>query len=102
MKLGIMQPYFFPYLGYFRLLNSVDRWIAFDEVQFIDKGWINRNRILHTNKSKEWQYITLPLYNKSRFDKISEISIDMQQNWRANILGKLTLYQKIAPFTVTL
>ena len=93
-----MQPYFFPYLGYFRLLNSVDRWIAFDEVQFIDKGWINRNRILHTNKSKEWQYITLPLYNKSRFDKISEISIDMQQNWRANILGKLTLYQKIAPF----
>ena len=47
MKLGIMQPYFFPYIGYFQLMKHVDQWVVFDDIQFIDKGWINRNRILH-------------------------------------------------------
>ena len=47
MKLAVMQPYFFPYLGYFDLINQVDTWIVFDIVQFIRHGWINRNRILH-------------------------------------------------------
>lgn len=46
MKLAIMQPYFFPYLGYFQLINAVDTFIIYDNVQFIRRGWINRNRIL--------------------------------------------------------
>jgi len=46
MKLGIMQPYFFPYLGYFSLIKYVDKFILLDEVQYIRHGWINRNRIL--------------------------------------------------------
>ena len=61
MKLAIMQPYFFPYIGYFQLLNYLDFWIVFDNIQYIDKGWINRNRILHPELKKEWQYITIPL-----------------------------------------
>lgn len=46
MKVGIMQPYFFPYIGYWQLINVVDRFIIYDDVNYIKKGWINRNRIL--------------------------------------------------------
>ena len=95
---GIMQPYLFPYIGYFQLMNAVDRWIVFDEIQFIDKGWINRNRILHPDVGKEWQYITVPLANRGQFDKICDISIKSDIDWRSQILGKLTHYNKIAPF----
>lgn len=98
MKLGIMQPYFFPYIGYFQLINAVDRWIAFDDIQFIDKGWINRNRVLHPDPVKEWQYITLPLDKRGQFDKICDISIKSQVDWRSQILGKLTSYKKKAPY----
>ncbi len=46
MKLGIMQPYFFPYLGYWQLMNAVDEYLIIDDVNFIKNGYINRNRIL--------------------------------------------------------
>lgn len=97
MKLAIMQPYFFPYIGYFQLMNTVDLWVAFDDIQFIDKGWINRNRILHPDINKEWQFITLPLSKRGQFDKICDISIKSDINWREQILGKLTSYKKKAP-----
>ncbi len=98
MKLGIMQPYFFPYIGYFQLIRAVDLWIAFDDIQFIDKGWINRNRILHPETAKEWQFITLPLAKRGQFDKISDIRIKSDVDWRSQILGKLTAYKKRAPY----
>lgn len=46
MKIAIMQPYFLPYIGYFQLINSVDKFVIYDDVQFIKSGWINRNKIL--------------------------------------------------------
>lgn len=46
MKLGIMQPYYFPYLGYIQLMNAVDQFVILDHVQFAKRGWIHRNRIL--------------------------------------------------------
>jgi len=46
MILGIMQPYFFPYIGYFALMRVTEQWIVFDTPQYIRKGWINRNRVL--------------------------------------------------------
>lgn len=45
MKTGIMQPYFFPYLGYWQLMNEVDTYVIFDDVAFIRGGWIKRNQI---------------------------------------------------------
>lgn len=98
MKLAIMQPYFFPYLGYFQLMQKSDTWIVFDNVQFIDKGWINRNRILHPNIGKEWQYITLPLDNRKQFSKISSLRIKDSEEWEKNIFGKLSFYKKKAPY----
>jgi len=46
MNLGIMQPYFLPYIGYFQLLASVDQFIVYDNIKYTKKGWINRNRML--------------------------------------------------------
>ncbi len=46
MKPAIMQPYFFPYIGYFQLINAVDKFVILDNVNYINKGWINRNRML--------------------------------------------------------
>lgn len=46
MKVAIMQPYLFPYIGYFQLIHSVDTFVTLDNVNFIKKGWINKNQIL--------------------------------------------------------
>jgi WbqC-like protein family len=46
MKVAIMQPYFFPYIGYFQLIGSVDLFVIYDNIKYTKKGWINRNRIL--------------------------------------------------------
>lgn len=51
MKIAIMQPYLFPYIGYFQLINAVDYFVIYDDVQFIKGGWINRNRVLLNNKA---------------------------------------------------
>ncbi|MBE6062867.1 MAG: hypothetical protein E7207_04745 [Clostridium butyricum] len=52
MKIGIMQPYLFPYIGYFQLIKSVDKFVVCDDVQYIKQGWINRNRILINGQPK--------------------------------------------------
>ena len=98
MKLAIMQPYFFPYIGHFQLMKNVDRWIVADDLQFIDKGWITRNRILHPDAKKEWIYILIPLKNRRSFDKINNINIDGTQNWKSLILGRLSHYKNKAPY----
>jgi hypothetical protein len=46
MKVGIMQPYFLPYIGYFQLISAVDLFIVYDNIKYTKKGWINRNRLL--------------------------------------------------------
>ena len=53
-----MQPYFFPYIGYFKLINAVDKFIIYDDVNYIKRGWINRNNILINGKSN---LINLPI-----------------------------------------
>src|SRR5690349_20303640 len=95
MKLGIMQPYFFPYLGYFDLINYTDRWIVFDDVQYIRHGWINRNRILHPKDG--WSYIVVPVRH-TRQMHIREVTIAEDGKWKKRILGQLHNYQKKAPY----
>ncbi len=95
MRLGIMQPYFFPYLGYFDLINCADRWIVFDDVQYIRHGWINRNRILHP--AGGWSYIIVPV-KSSRESLIREVKILDDGKWKRRILGQLQTYKKGAPY----
>ena len=69
MKVGIMQPYFLPYMGYFQLINAVDTFVLHDNVKFTKKGWIHRNRILVGGKTK---LFTVPLEKGSDALSISE------------------------------
>lgn len=69
MKLAVMQPYFFPYIGYFQLVAAVDRLVVLDDVNFIKQGWINRNRILVACRPF---LFSLPLQHPSSFRPIHE------------------------------
>lgn len=97
MKLGIMQPYFLPYLGYFSLIKHTDKWVVFDTVQYKNRAWINRNRILSESKDGI-SYITVPVVRQSRNMLISDTLIDNSQKWREKINGQITFYKKKAPF----
>jgi len=83
MKLAIMQPYFFPYIGYFQLLKAVDKFVIFDDVNFIKKGWINRNRILLDNKAHPF---TLPVEKASQNKRINELLIADDGKWKNKLL----------------
>lgn len=72
MKLAIMQPYLFPYLGYFQLIHAVDTFVVYDDVNFIKGGWINRNFILANGKK---QLLTLPLKGASSNRLINQIEV---------------------------
>lgn len=96
MKLGIMQPYFFPYMGHFSLIAAVDEWVVFDITQYTPKSWMNRNRILHPKTG--WQYITVPLSNSSISIKTHEAKVLNLSEAKANILGKLSHYKKKSPY----
>jgi hypothetical protein len=72
MKLAIMQPYLFPYVGYFQLINSVETFVVYDDVNFISQGWINRNNILVEGRKHR---ITLQVRGASSFKLINELSV---------------------------
>ena len=91
-----MQPYFFPYLGYFSLIKHTDKFILLDTVKFIRHGWIDRNRILKHDNG--WMYIKVPLQKHSSNTLIKDIKIDSSKDWREKIISQLQLYRKKAPF----
>lgn len=95
MKVGIMQPYFFPYLGYFSLIKHTDRFILLDEVQFIRHGWIERNRVLKQNT--DWLYIKVPILKEGRETIIKDVKINNSNNWKQAIISQLAVYKRIAP-----
>lgn len=72
MKLGIMQPYFLPYIGYWQLLAAVDVFVVYDNIQYTKKGWINRNRFLQNGRDA---LFTIPLRKDSDFLDISQRSV---------------------------
>jgi hypothetical protein len=96
MTVAIMQPYFFPYLGYFSLIKNTNLFVLLDEVQFIRHGWIERNRILKPDVG--WQYVSCPLVKHSRETPIKHIKIRNETNWKKKILAQLVHYKKRAPF----
>ncbi|MBI1423219.1 MAG: hypothetical protein GC149_07125 [Gammaproteobacteria bacterium] len=77
MKLAIMQPYFFPYLGYFQMIHAVDSFVVYDDVNYIKRGWINRNNILAQG---DRQLVTLPLQGASQNRLINQINIGNRKN----------------------
>lgn len=95
MRVGIMQPYLFPYIGYFQLMNAVDEFVLYDNIEFTKKGWINRNRILVNEKDA---YISLPLKKDSDFLDVRERSL--AENWpseKKKMLNRIIGSYKNAP-----
>ncbi len=96
MTLAVMQPYFFPYLGYFQLINAADRFILADEVQYIRHGWINRNRV--QNQNGDCTYIIAPVQKHPLKTTIKNIAVVPGKNWKKEVLKKLESYKRKAPF----
>jgi hypothetical protein len=96
MKLAIMQPYLFPYIGYFQLLAAVDKFVIYDDVNFIKGGWINRNNILINKKSN---LFTVPLNKASSYTLINETKINLKfyNIWKVKFLRSLEQSYKKAP-----
>ena len=95
MRLAIMQPYFLPYIGYFQLMSVVDKFVLLDDVNFINRGWINRNRIA-VNGEPYW--MTLPLIKASQNRLINEIEIFDDAAWKRKILRTVELSYRRAPY----
>lgn len=97
MKLAVMQPYLFPYIGYFQLINAVDKFVVYDDVNFIKQGWINRNSILVGEKAF---LFTVPLENQSSFQKINETLLNQKfySSWAGKFLKTIEQNYKKAPF----
>lgn len=91
-----MQPYFFPYIGYFQLINSVDEFVIYDNIQYTKKGWINRNRILLNGKDT---LFTVPLKKDSDF--LDVVNREISKDWikdRVKVLNQIKSSYKKAPF----
>jgi WbqC-like protein family len=91
-----MQPYFMPYLGYFQLMNAVDEFVIYDNIEYTKKGWINRNRILLNGKES---LFTIPIKKDSDYLTIRERSLSENAlNEIKKILNKIRLSYAKAPY----
>ncbi|MRT17163.1 WbqC family protein [Vitellibacter sp. q18] len=95
MKIAIMQPYLFPYLGYFQLIQAVDVFVFYDDVHFIKRGWINRNQILIDNKAVKF---TMPLKKASQNKLINEIEMAIDEKWLSQFFKTIEQNYKNAPY----
>lgn len=97
MKLAIMQPYFFPYIGYFQLISAVDKFVVYDDVSYIRQGWINRNRILLGGKD---HMVSVPLVDASSYRMIKDTFIHKERYGAFKEKFSKTLHQAYgkAPF----
>ena len=96
LKIGCMQPYFFPYLGYFDLIHQTDVWVVFDTAQYTRHSWMNRNRILHPEQG--WMYITVPVAKHEQTATVREVCVCSATEWSRKMLAQLAHYRKTAPY----
>jgi hypothetical protein len=95
MKLGIMQPYFFPYIGYWQLINAVDKFVIYEDVNYIKHGWINRNKILVNGKEK---LVNLQILNASQNKLINELELLGNLIYNEQLLKTIEYCYKKAPY----
>jgi hypothetical protein len=93
---AIMQPYFFPYIGYWQLIQAVDCFVLFDDAQYMRHGWVNRNRILKPGGG--WQYILVPLEKHAVTESIKNVHVHPDKKWKELIIGQLAHYKKKARY----
>ena len=101
MKLGIMQPYFFPYIGYFQLLNMVDKYVVYDDARFANNKWGYRNRILINGAPSYFRANTLKASQNKQFNEI-KMSSDIEAKQKSIHMlecayGKAPYFKKVMP-----
>lgn len=87
MKLALMQPYLFPYLGSFALIDAADVYVVFDNVQYIRRGWMHRNRVHKPGGG--WQYLGVPVQRAPRDTPIRDIRLNPDVDWRGRLRDSL-------------
>ena len=95
MKIGIQQPYFMPYIGYWQRIHAVDTHVIFDDVNYIKRGWAHRNRILINGNVS---MIRVPLTGASQNKLFNEVTVDTDRGTQDRLIKKLELSYKRAPF----
>lgn len=98
MTIAIMQPYFLPYIGYLQLMDAVDTFILYDDVAFINRGWINRNRLLINGQE---HLFTIPLRDASQNKRINEVHLADDPKWRGKLLKTIEQGYRKAPHYAT-
>lgn len=96
MRLAIMQPYFFPYIGYFQAINAVDKYILYEHIRFIKKSWISNNRMRIRNGHEI--SLKIPLSDASSNRTIAETRIDNHKDWRGKILKDVRMIYRNSPY----
>ncbi|RYD82612.1 MAG: hypothetical protein EOP53_03225 [Sphingobacteriales bacterium] len=91
MKVAIMQPYIFPYLGYFQLIQSANKFLLLDDVAYINKGWINRNRILVNGQDI---FFVVPLEGASQNKLINALTLVPDIKWKNKLEKTIELAYK--------
>lgn len=94
MRVVVMQPYFFPYIGYFQLLRSTDVFVFYDDVQYVKGSWMNRNRILQSG-APAW--FSLPVQHDSHTKRINERRFDRSNKSTSSLINKLHAAYRRAP-----
>lgn len=94
-RIAIMQPYVFPYLGYFHLIEASNLFVFYDDVNYITRGWINRNRILLNGKDF---LFTIPVSKASQNKLINENTLAINDIWLDKIKRTLSQAYRKAPF----
>ena len=95
--IAVMQPYFFPYLGYFSLIHSAEYFMFFDDVQYLKKSWMSRNRLLNIEKQKPY-YIRPALVKPEYKALYTTVRLDNSDKWKLKLLEQLNGYKNKAPF----
>ena len=95
MRVGIMQPYFMPYIGYWQRIHAVDVHVVFDDVNYIRRGWMHRNRILINGSI---HYLNLPIQKASQNKKINDTWIAADKEVQNKMLKTLEFSYRKAPF----
>jgi hypothetical protein len=92
---ALMQPYLLPYIGYFQLMDAVDEWVVYDDVQYSKGGWLNRNRVLHPDAG--WQYVGVRIRKHPLATPIRDIRLVDRPSCRERMLRQLEHYKRQAP-----
>ncbi|HEX2101776.1 MAG TPA: WbqC family protein [Candidatus Synoicihabitans sp.] len=94
MTIAVMQPYVFPYLGYYQLIKAVERFVIYDDVAFIKQGWINRNNLL---VAQQKHLFSIPVSGGSSHRRICEIAVADEPRWATKLLRTIAQAYGHAP-----